>query len=87
MLCVITVPLQPTNRDDFREVDSSWSVSVGGKRLSKLRYADDTALTAESETELHCTNDVGTDFGVTMNVNRTKTMVVSRKDARPYANI
>ena len=37
----------------FREVDPAWGVSVGSKRLSNLRYADDTALMAESETELH----------------------------------
>ena len=36
----------------FREVDPIWGVSVGGKRLSNLGYADDTALMAESETEL-----------------------------------
>ena len=35
-----------------REVNPTWDVSVGGKRLSNLRCADDTALMAESETEL-----------------------------------
>ena len=36
----------------FREVDPTWGVSMGGKSLSNLRYADDTALMTESETEL-----------------------------------
>ena len=52
----------------FREVDPSWGVSVGGKRLSNLRYADDTALMAESETELQRivdrVNEVGKEFGM-----------------------
>ena len=36
----------------FREVDPTWGVSMGGKSLSNLRYADDTALMTESEIEL-----------------------------------
>ena len=70
----------------FREVDPSWGVSVGGKRLSNLRYADDTALMAESETELQRivdrVNEVGKEFGMKINVKKQKTMVVNRKNVR-----
>ena len=75
----------------FREVDPSWGVSVGGKRLSNLRYADDTALMAESETELQRivdrVNEVGKEFGMKINVKKTKTMVVNRKNVRQHAKI
>ena len=75
----------------FRKVDPSWGVSVRGKRLSNLRYAEDTALTAELETELQRivdgVNEVMKDFGIKMNVTKTKTMVVSRKDVRPHVKI
>ena len=75
----------------FREVDPTWGVSVGGRRLSNLRYADDTALMAESETELqrilNIVKEIGKEFGINMNVNKTKTMVVRRKDVIPQAKI
>ena len=52
----------------FREVDPTWDDSVEGKRLTSLRYPDDTALMAEAETELQCigprVNEVGKDFGM-----------------------
>ena len=74
-----------------REVNPSLGVSIGGKRLSNLRYADDTALMSETETELQCivdrVNEVGKDFGMKMNVNKTISIVVSRKDVRPRAKM
>lgn len=37
----------------FRAIESEdEGVSVGGRRISNLRYADDTAITAENENEL-----------------------------------
>ena len=75
----------------FREVDPTWGVSVRGKRLSDLRYADDTAHMAESETELqrilNRVKEIGKEFGINMNVNKTKTMVVSKKDVIPQAQM
>ena len=54
-------------------------------------YADDTALTAESEPELqeivNRVNQVGKEYGMKMNVKKTKTMVVSRKVDIPQVNI
>ena len=74
-----------------REVNPSLCVSIGLKRLSNLRYADDTALMPETEIELQCivdrVNEVGKDFGMKMNVNKTISIVVSRKDVRPRAKM
>ena len=75
----------------FRELDPDWGVSIGGKRMSNLRYADDTALTADSESDLQNivdkVNGVGKEFGMKMNVKKTKTMVVSRKADPPHVKI
>ena len=59
--------------------------------MSNLKYADDTALMAESETELQRIvdrlNEVWKEFGMKINVKKTKTMVVNRKNVRQHAKI
>ena len=62
---------------------------VGGVNINNLRYADDTALIAESELELQELVDKvraeSEKMGLRMNVKKTKTMLVSRdheKDRR-----
>ena len=57
----------------FRAIESEdEGVSVGGRRISNLRYADDTAITAENENELQIlaerVNQEGKDFGMKMNI-------------------
>ena len=76
----------------FRAIESEdEGVSVGGRRISNLRYADDTAITAENENELQIlakrVNKEGKDFGMKMNIKKTKTMVVSRKSEIPKVKI
>ena len=76
----------------FRAIESEdEGVSVGGRRISNLRYADDTAITAENENELQIlaerVNQEGKDFGMKMNIKKTKTMVVSRKSEIPKVKI
>ena len=57
-------------------------VNIGGKNVNNLRYADDTALTAESPPELQVLldkiNEKGEEYGMRINVKKTKTMVISR---------
>ena len=59
--------------------------------MSNLRFADDTALTADSEIQLQNIvdrgNETGKNFGMKMNVKKTKTIVASRKTNHPLANI
>ena len=56
----------------------------GGESNNNLRYADDIALLAESERQLQriaeAVNEKGIDFGMKMNVKKTKTMVIIRKN-------
>ena len=52
----------------FRAIESEdEEVSVGGRRISNLSYADDTTITAENENELQIlaerVNQEGTHFG------------------------
>ena len=55
-------------------------VSVGGRPISNLRYADDTTLLARSATELQDLIDrvqeASEEFGLFLNVKKTKIMVI-----------
>ena len=65
---------------------------MGGKNYNNLRYADDTALLAGNEKELteltSKINEVGKQFGMKINIKKTKAMVVSKKPKNtPKINI
>ena len=62
----------------FRTLDPELDVSIGGRKVSIPRYSDNTALTAYQGLE-H-------EFGMKMNVKKTKTMIISKK-AVPRVNI
>ena len=66
-------------------------VNIGGANINNLRYADDTALLAECDTDLQtlvtAVNNKGKPYGMEMNIKKTKGMVVSRKDPVPSINI
>ena len=55
-------------------------ISIGGKKLSNLRYADDTTLLAESEGELiqviEMIERISKEAGLRINRAKTKVMVV-----------
>ena len=75
----------------FRHIINMKGVNVGGKNYNNLRYADDTALLAGNEKELteltSKINEVGKQFGMKINIKKTKVMVVSRKPNSPKINI
>ena len=54
-------------------------VSVGGRKINNLRYADDTTLIAKSSDELQDLIDrvkaSSEEFGLHLNVKKTKTMI------------
>ena len=60
---------------------------VGGVNINNLRYADDTVLIAVKEEDLQNLLDEvdkqGREFGMRMNVKKTKAMIVSRSVIRP----
>ena len=66
-------------------------VNVGGTNYNNLRYADDAALLAGNEKELsdltRKINEVGKQFGMKINIKKTKAMVVSKKPNSPKINI
>ena len=68
----------------FNESDELPSCIVGGENLNNLRYADDTALLAESKSALQDIMDVvrqnSEEKGLSMNVKKTKTLVVCRDE-------
>lgn len=66
----------------MRLVLDDWQggVIIGGTRITNLRYADDTALVAESAAELlnlvTRLEDISNDFGLEVNYQQTKVMIV-----------
>ena len=60
---------------------------AGGMNINNLRYADDTVLIADKEEDLHNLLDEvdkqGREFGMRMNVKKTKAMIISRNVLRP----
>ena len=75
----------------FRHIINMKSVNVGGTNYNNLRYAADTALLAGNEKELSelisKINEVGKQFGMKINIKKTKAMVVSKKPNSPKINI
>ena len=58
-------------------------VNIGGRRIKCIRFADDMALLAEDERLLKNMlmelNDRCEDYGMKININKMKTMVIGRK--------
>ena len=54
-------------------------VNIGGRRIKCIRFADDMALLAEGERMLMELNDRREDYGIKININKTKTMVIEKK--------
>ena len=57
-------------------------VNIGGRRIKCIRYTDDMALLSEGERMLkNLLMDLMTceDYGMEININKTKTMVIGRK--------
>ena len=55
-------------------------VNIGGRRIKCIRFADDMALLVEDERKLKNIlkklNDRCEDYGMKININKTKTMVI-----------
>ena len=75
----------------FRSIKHLKGVVIGGDSITDSRYADDTALLAESEEELQETldlvNNKGKEVNMKMNAKKTKTMVIIRKHVVPSVNL
>ena len=66
-------------------------INAGGTNYNNLRHADATALLAGNQKELSDLtskiNEVGKQFGMKINIKKTKAMVVSKKPNSPKINI
>lgn len=66
--------------------DETRGIKINGKLITNIRYADDTAILANSIEDLQILlnklNEVGTAFGLNINIKKTKMMIVSRKDIK-----
>ena len=75
----------------LRHIIDMKGVNVGGTNYNNLRYADDTALLAGNEKQLSDLtskiNEVGKQFGMKINIKKTKAMVVRKKPNSPKINI
>ena len=64
----------------FRNSDDLEGITINGHNINNLRYADDTALIAKSETKLqaivNCVKEKSSQAGLDMNIN--KTIMISR---------
>jgi len=68
----------------LRETLQKWEgeVVIGGRKINNLRFADETTLCAKSEIEmsqlLKCTEESSNKYGLKINSNKTKVMVIDR---------
>ncbi|NNK27532.1 MAG: RNA-directed DNA polymerase, partial [Flavobacteriaceae bacterium] len=89
--CVISPKLfNVYSNNIFSEANSLRGVQIGGHNITNLRFADDTALLAESEEELQeivtLVNERSMVKGLKMNVKKTKVMVV-RRNTKTKVNV
>ena len=68
----------------MRKVLDGWKggISIGGRRISNLRYADDTTVLAASREELEelleRIQSISAEYGLLLNTEKTKVMLVDR---------
>ena len=81
-------PLSPTLFNIYLEdsmkncFPKTGGVNIGGRRIKCIGFADDMALLAEDERMLKNLmelNDRCEDYGMNININKTKAMVIGRK--------
>ncbi|RUS76894.1 hypothetical protein EGW08_015333 [Elysia chlorotica] len=75
----------------FRNINELPGMNISGQNINNIRYADDTALVAETPEQLQAlldkVNEESEKCGLAMNAKKTKVMVISRKDITPKINI
>ena len=75
----------------FRDIEGMPGVVIGGVNMNNLRYADDTGLLATDSIKLqdliNTVNERGKDYGMSINIKKTKVMVVTKKQVTPNAKI
>ena len=75
----------------FRNIHNMPGVKINDININNLRYADDTVLIAEDESNLQAitdrVNECGRAFNMKMNAKKTFTMVITSSQQKPSINI
>ncbi|GFR85200.1 retrovirus-related Pol polyprotein LINE-1 [Elysia marginata] len=75
----------------MRQIEEMEGLKIGGHNINKLRYADDTVLTADSEEKLQeLLNKVveeSKNKGLKLNSKKTESMIITRKTSIPKCKI
>ena len=75
----------------LRNLENYPGVKINGENINNIRYADDTVLIADSEEDLQRLLDItiekSEEMGLTLNVKKTKCMVISKKTIAPSCNL
>ena len=89
--CILSPKLFNIYTEDIFNNSNLLGIKIAGKNITNLRYADDTALMAESEEALQRIVDEvkmkSLEKGLKMNTKKTKTMVISRNTSAPQVSI
>ena len=79
------------NERIFRKLREKPGINIGGHVINNLRYADDTVLLATSKEDiqdiLETVNREGEKYGMRMNIEKTKSMILSRSDENRQMNL
>ncbi|RUS81312.1 hypothetical protein EGW08_010919 [Elysia chlorotica] len=71
----------------FRNINELPGMNISGQNINNIRYADYTALVAETPEQLQAlldkVNEESEKCGLAMNAKKTKVMVINRKDITP----
>ena len=90
-MCSIATLFNLYTETIFRYINNMKDITVGGRNINTLSYAGDTALLAENEVKLQNLLNVIKEkclgYGLSMNVKKTKVMVISKEDTVPRAHI
>lgn len=89
--CILSPKLFNIYTEDIFNNSNLLGIKIAGKNITNLRYADDTALMAESEEALQRIVDEvkmkSLEKGLKMNTKKTKTMVISRNTSAPQVSV
>ena len=90
-MCPFIQLIQLIHRKIFKEVHDIKGVTIGGVKINNLRYADDTALLcfcpADLQELLNAVNKTSKQYGLEMNIIKTKAMVVSKPPQHPKSTL